>query len=89
MLFFQERVKWANTIAIMKIDPQKTKDNLKNYARYSNLALQMGTIIAAGIFGGYWLDKTIQWKFPVFTVLMAIVSVALAIYIAIRDLLKK
>ena len=89
MLFSQELAKWANIPAVMKIDPKKAKDNLNNYARYSNLALQMGTVIAAGIFGGYWLDKTIEWKFPVFTIVMAIVSVALAIYIAIKDLLKK
>jgi hypothetical protein len=62
---------------------------LESYARYSNLAFQMFAIIGIGIFGGVKLDQWLKIGFPVFTVLLSILSVAAAIYIAIKDLIKK
>jgi hypothetical protein len=49
----------------------------------------MFAIIGLGIFGGVKLDQWLKLKFPVFTVLLSIISVAAAIYTAVRDLLKK
>jgi len=46
-------------------------------------------IIGIGIFGGFKLDQWLKTGFPVFTVLMSVISVASAIYSAIRGLLKK
>ena len=65
------------------------KKQLPDYARYSGIAFQMAFIILIGIFGGFELDKLINLKFPVFTVLLSIGSVTLAIYIVVKDLLKK
>ncbi len=39
------------------IDPQKATRNLKEYARYSNLGIQMIVVILLGVFGGIQLDK--------------------------------
>jgi ATP synthase protein I len=61
---------------------------LNNYARYSSIALQMLVIIGGGVFGGYLIDKYLDWGFPVFTVVFSFASVALAIYLAIRDFIK-
>ncbi len=73
-----------------KPKPDKEKrPPLESYARYSSLALQMFAIIGIGIFGGVKLDQWLKTGFPVFTVLLAIISVAAAIYSAIKDLLKK
>jgi len=49
----------------------------------------MFAIIGIGIFGGFKLDQWLKTGFPVFTVLMSVISVASAIYSAIRGLLKK
>jgi hypothetical protein len=49
----------------------------------------MFAIIGLGIWGGVKLDEWLKPGFPVFTVLLAIISVAAAIYTAIKDLLKK
>jgi len=68
---------------------KKPRLPLNDYARYSSIALQMLVIIVLGVVGGYLLDKWIGWKFPVFTVLLSILSVAAAIYVVIKDLLKK
>jgi|YNPMSStandDraft_1061717.scaffolds.fasta_scaffold00111_25 ABC-type multidrug transport system permease subunit len=67
-------------------DPKKY---LHSYAKYSSIAIQMGVIIALGIFAGVFLDESINLNFPIFTVLLSILSVGAAIYIAIKDLLKK
>lgn len=69
----------------MKADPGK---NLKDYARYSGLAFQMLVIILAGVWGGFKLDEWLKIK-PLFTVILTIVSVILAIYYAVKDLLRK
>jgi len=75
--------------------PPKAKPNkeprppLESYARYSSLAFQMFAIIGLGIFGGVKLDQWLKIGFPVFTVLLSIISVAAAIYTAVKDLLKK
>jgi F0F1-type ATP synthase assembly protein I len=48
----------------------------------------MVVIIAAGVFGGWRLDRWTSTKFPVFTIVLSLVSVVLAIYIAVKDLIK-
>ncbi len=65
------------------------KKQLNSYARYSSIAFQMLVIILLGVWGGVKLDEWIDTGFPVFTVLLSIISVALAIYSVTKDLLKK
>lgn len=67
----------------------KSKESLNSYARYSSLVVQMGVIIGGGVFGGYLIDNEIKWGFPLFTVIFSFLSVAIAIYVAIKDLTKK
>ncbi len=71
--------------------PKPDKQNrppLESYARYSSLAFQMFAIIGLGIYGGVKLDQWLHLRFPVFTVLLSIISVGAAIYTAVKDLLK-
>ncbi|MDO9512433.1 MAG: AtpZ/AtpI family protein [Bacteroidales bacterium] len=69
--------------------PPKPKKPVFNYARYSSMAIQMAVIIGLGVFGGIKLDAYLGIKFPVFTVILSLASVFLAIYQVIKDLLKK
>lgn len=64
------------------------KNKFNNYVRYSNLAIQMMVIIVAGAFGGFKLDEYLDWGFPVFTLILSLGAVILAIYIAVKDLIK-
>ncbi|HOV10338.1 MAG TPA: AtpZ/AtpI family protein [Bacteroidales bacterium] len=65
------------------------KKPLNSYARYTSIAMQMLVIIILGVWGGVLLDKYLGIKFPVFTVVLALGSVSLAIYVAVKDFLKK
>ncbi len=73
----------------MKQRPKKEKKALNAYARYSSIAFQMLAIMLAGVFGGMELDKWVDWDFPVFTLVLTILAVFLAIYTVIKDLIRK
>jgi len=67
----------------------ENKENpLKFYAKYSSLALQMGLFIVAGAFGGKELDKVVGWKFPVFTLVLTILSVIGAVIYGMREIFR-
>ncbi len=68
---------------------ESKKKLLKSYGKYSSIALQMLFIILAGVFGGVELDKLFGLQFPVFTLILSLLSVVLAIYYVTKDLLKK
>jgi F0F1-type ATP synthase assembly protein I len=68
--------------------PKPKRPPLESYARYSGLAFQMFAIIGLGVYGGVKLDQWAGMGFPLFTVLFSILSVAAAIYTAVKDLLK-
>ncbi|MDD5570185.1 MAG: AtpZ/AtpI family protein [Bacteroidales bacterium] len=64
------------------------KQQFNNYTKYTNLAFTMIVIILVGVFAGFKLDEFLKWKFPVFTVVLSILSVILAIYYAVKDFIK-
>lgn len=68
---------------------KKKQKSLNDYARYSGIVFQMAIIILAGTFGGIKLDNKLKLQTPVFTIILSILSVALAIYIVIKDLIVK
>lgn len=73
----------------MTDDNRGKMDYLKEYAKYSSLIFQMIVIVAAGIWGGIELDRTLNMKRPVFTITFTIFTSFLAIYHLFKTLLKK
>ena len=68
----------------------RKKQSTTSYARYSAMGIQMLVIIALGTYGGLKLDAYLGIKKPpVFTVIFSLLSVAIAIYYVVKDLLKK
>lgn len=57
-------------------------------ASYSGMAFQMGIIIAGGTFGGVKLDQWLDLS-PLFTIVCAMASIALAMYLMIHNLSQK
>jgi F0F1-type ATP synthase assembly protein I len=64
-------------------------DPLKNYSRYSTIVFQLLIIILAGVFIGHKLDVWLHSKKPIFLLITSVIAVFLALYITLRDLIKK
>lgn len=62
---------------------------LRDIARYSGLAVQMGVIIFIATWGGIKLDELAEFKNPVFTIILSLLGVFAAIYVAIKDFIIK
>jgi hypothetical protein len=52
------------------------------------MAMQMMVIIVAGALGGIWLDGRYSTPAPYFTGTLTVLSVVIAMYVAVKDLLK-
>lgn len=71
-----------------KEKPEGRNSNMGVYARYSAIALQMGVVIAGSTIGGFKLDQWLNLHFPIFTVVLSLLGVGLAIYLLIRTVSK-
>ena len=69
--------------------PKKKQPTPESYMRYATMGTQMLVVIGLGVFGGYKLDQWLGMKFPVFTIVLSMVSIAAALYVYVKDLLKK
>jgi hypothetical protein len=57
--------------------------------RYSGMATQMGITIGLGVWGGMKLDEKFSDGGKGFTLTLSLVSVIVAMYMVIKDLIKK
>lgn len=73
----------------MKKRKNNPLDSVNAYAKYSSLAFQMIFIILAGVSGGRWIDQKLELAYPIFTFVLSVASVFLAIYYALKDFIKK
>lgn len=71
------------------MDPDKLKQKKKfdDFIRYSNLGFEMMIIIVLGTGAGVAIDRWLGFKFPIFTLVLMVLSVVGAIYQAIRKFL--
>jgi hypothetical protein len=68
---------------------KKQPEDKNAMMRYASMGTQMMAIICIGVFGGVKLDEYLGWKVPVATLVLSLLSVAVAIYLSIKDFLKK
>jgi hypothetical protein len=66
---------------------RKPKKKVDDFIGYSGLAFEMLVIMGAGAFAGVKIDRWLGWKFPVFTLVLMMLSVIGAIYHAVRKFL--
>jgi fumarate reductase subunit D len=77
------------------MDKKKSDDSsekwtyLKAYGKYSSMVFQMIIIVLIGTFGGRELDKILEMKHPVFTIILILVSAFLSLFYLFRTLFKK
>lgn len=70
-----------------KNDKQPPKP-LNAYAKYSALGVQMAVIIGGGCYGGFKLDEYYKNTTPIFTIILSLLSIAIAMYIVLKDFIK-
>lgn len=68
-------------------DPENK--GMAEFARYSGIAVQMGVIIFLTTWGGIKLDKLAGFRNPVFTIILSLLGVFAAIWVAIKDFIIK
>lgn len=56
--------------------------------RFSGIVFQMAAIIGAGTYGGHILDKRYSEDFPLYTLIFSLLSVFIALFLVIRDVIK-
>lgn len=66
---------------------QKPKKKLDDFIRYSSLAFEMIVIMGVGTWSGTLIDHWIGFQFPVFTLVLMILSVIGAVYHVVRKFL--
>lgn len=69
--------------------PKPKRPQSNAFMRYSGMATQMGITIALGVWGGMKLDEKFSGGGKGFTLTLSLVSVIVAMYMAIKDLMKK
>lgn len=65
---------------------KKSKKNLpSSLVKYSGMSTKIALAILAGVYGGKYLDEYFGLETPIFTLVLSMVGLALALYIIIRD----
>lgn len=62
---------------------------VKNYARYSGMAVQLGVTIAIGAFIGRKLDTWLAFDKPLMTALFSLLATIAGIYLLIKNILQE
>ena len=69
-----------------KNEPTSTNNKRPNDAlKYTGMATKMAVVIFLGVMGGQKLDDKLQTESPWYTIIFSLLSVAIAIYIVIKD----
>ena len=63
------------------------KKQLNSYIKYSSLTTQMAVIIAAGTFFGDYLDKKDTSDIPIYTIILSLLSIFLALYYVLKKII--
>lgn len=81
-------VKMAESRQNKKTQKSDDAGGLTAYSRYSTIAIQMVVIILGSTFGGIKLDQVAGTK-PLFTVILSLLGVAAAMWLIIKDAIKR
>lgn len=68
--------------------PEKPKNQLNSYAKYSGLAFQMAVTIAGFVFLGKLADGWFNLKKPILTAIFSTVGIVGSLYMLIRSILQ-
>lgn len=58
------------------------------FIKYSNLTIQMAVIIGLSAWAGNKLDNSYKLSKPIFTIILCLIGIAIALYVALKDFFK-
>lgn len=65
--------------------PPRKENPFGTYAKYSGIAMQMILVIGFGSYGGVKLDEAFPNKYSLFTLICALASVGISMYLVIKQ----
>ncbi|MBX7051102.1 MAG: AtpZ/AtpI family protein [Flavobacteriales bacterium] len=69
--------------------PRESRRRSDQIIRYSGMATQMAVTIFLGVWGGKKLDEYLKNETPVFTLILSLLGVVIAMYNVIKDFIRK
>lgn len=66
---------------------QKRK-SLNTWIEFTQIGIQMGVVITAGVLIGIWLDKKYPNNYQIFTIILSLFGVFAALYMVIKKALR-
>jgi F0F1-type ATP synthase assembly protein I len=69
------------------MEPAKRPDP-NPFFKYSSLAIQMGAIIGLSAWGGQKLDSHYHTSKPVFTIILCLTGLGIALYLVLKDFIR-
>lgn len=67
---------------------KSNKSNMKTYARFSTVGIQMGVVIGGCAWLGQYLDQKYGTKTPWWTLVLSLFGVAVGLILIIREVIK-
>ena len=71
----------------MEEKQSQKKKQLNSYVKYSSLTTQMVIIIITGVFSGDFLDDYYHSKTPIYTIILSLLSIFLALYYILKKII--
>lgn len=70
-------------------DDNKEIKNKSDLVKYAGMGTQMIAVMLLFAFGGHKLDQWLELKIPILTIVLSLTGVGVALYLVLKDLLKK
>jgi len=67
---------------------KKNEPRRRNYLRYSSLGFQMAITIGLGAWAGNYLDEKYQTEKPYYSIVIILISIAIALYQVIKEVME-
>jgi hypothetical protein len=58
------------------------------FLRFSTMAIQMAVVIGVAVWGGQKLDERSQRKTPIYTIILSLLGIIAAMYLALKDFIR-
>lgn len=75
-------------MANQKQNNKKRRKSLSTWVEFTQIGLQMGVVITAGVLLGLWLDEKFPNKYKAFTIILSLFSVFASLYMVIKKALR-